>query len=204
VLYSHGVRPFTGDHVGGDALEEGVKERIDACHYLIALATQREPPGDTTHPWVIHEYGYAKAQRKKAIALVECGVTWAGMYAAHEYIPLDRTNPCAALLKLSITIGKWKEQAGQTWTLQILPDELADKLALEGSNYTCMYRIFEQPMHYSSWCPITPVPQPGGVFLYVTGLNDRQLIEVRVSTNRATWQSPATPQSMPVILRELR
>ena len=106
-------------------------------------------------------------------------------------------------MKLSITIGIWKEQAGQTWKLQILPNEIAEKLALEGSNWTCTYRTFEQG-HYSSWSPIIPVPEPGGVFLYITGLNDRQLIEVKVSTNRATWQSPATPQSMPVILRELR
>jgi hypothetical protein len=206
VLYSHGVRPITGHHLGGGAMEDGVKSRIDACHCLIALATQRGQlaTGEwTTHPWVIYEYGYAKAQGKKAIALVESGVDWQGMYAAHEYILLDRQPPSDALLKLSITMGGWKEQAGQTWKLQVLPNEIAEKLALEGANRDCKYRTFEQG-RYSGWSPITPVPEPGGVFLYVTGLNDRQLIEIKVSTNRTTWQSPATPQSMPVILRELR
>jgi len=207
VLYSHGVRPVRGDHLDGEALEDGVKARIDACHCLIALATQRSQlaeGGWVTHPWVINEYGHAKTQGKQAIALVESGVTWQGMYAAHEYISLDRQHLSDALLKLSMTIGSWKEQAGQTWKLQIFPDEIAQKLALEGTNWTCTYRTFEQG-RYSDWSlPITPVPEPGGVFLYVTGLNDRKLIEVKVATTRATWQSPATPQSMPVILRELR
>jgi hypothetical protein len=206
ILYSHGVRAVTGHVLGGDALDDAIKRRLDDSDCLVALATRRDEivrGGWTTHPWVINEFAYAKAKQKEAIALVEGGVSWQGPYQAHEYIKLDRGIPSVGLLELSNTIGYWKENAGNTLKLQILPDQLAERLELEGDNCECTYRTVEQGKH-GEWRQVMPVPEPGGVYLYVKGIQNKQLIEVRVSSNRWTWKSPATPQSMPVILRELR
>lgn len=206
ILYSHGIQGVTGHHLGGDALDDAVRQRIDSCDCLVALATRRDPKADnswTTHPWVINEYDYAKANDKEAIALVEEGVEWQGMYQAHEYIPLDRERLSDALLKLSNNIGIWKERAGETWKLQVFPEELAERIELEGAGYECTYRTVQQG-NYSDWHPVTPVPEPGGVFLYVKGVTTQQKIEVKLSRNREVWKSPATPKWMPVKLKELR
>lgn len=205
ILFSHGVRPVTGHHTGGGALEDGVKQRINESDCLIALATRRGEiveGGWNTHPWVINEYGHAKGEGMDAIAIVEQGVDWRGMYAAHEYIALDRDHPSDALLKLSNTIGVWKDKAGESWRLQVLPEELAENLEMQGANIECTYRTVDQG-NYGDWHSVTPVPEPGGVFLYVKGLRDRHLVEVRVTTPNGQWKSPATPKSMPVTLKEL-
>ena len=206
ILYSHGILPMTGDHTGGMQLEEGVKKRIDESDSLIALATRRTQVGNDewqTHPWVINEYGYALAQRKSAIAIVEQGVRWEGMYAGREHIRLDRQKASDALLRLSITIGVWKEDAGESWTLQILPDTLAERIEEEAANCDCQFRTVERG-RYSDWQPVSPVTEAGGVFLYVNGVKEQQKIEVKVATNQGRWKSPATPRWMPVELREMR
>lgn len=205
VLYSHGIRSITGHVLGGDALDDAIKERIENSDCLIALVTRRQQLNDgrwMTHPWVTHEFAHAKSQNKDAIALVEVGVVWEGPYQAHEFIQLDRDRPSDALLTLSNTVGMWKEKAGKTLKLQVLPNTLAEKLELESDVFKCSYRLVEQG-NFADWCNVSPVPEPGGVFFYIKGVQDRQLVEVKVSANRETWKSPATPQLMPVILKEL-
>ena len=205
ILFSHGVQRVTGHNPGGQALDEGIKKLIRESDCLVALATQRDQKVGgswTTHPWVLNEYSYAKEQNKPAIALVEEGVDWSGMYAGHHFIPLLRARPTDALLQLSNTIGYWKEAAGETWKLQILPEALAEQIEVQ-AGHECAYRTVQQGA-FSDWCPIDPVAEPGGVFLYVKGLTDRHMVEVRIRGTHGTWKSPATPKWMPVTLKELQ
>lgn len=205
VLYGHGIVPVTGKVLGGQALDEGVKQKIARTDGLVALATRREElaaGGWTTHPWVINEYDHAKSYEMKAIALVEDGIAWSGMYANHEYIPLDRSAPHRALLQLSQTVARWKDGTGRPLKLRVLPEPLAQSLKSSAPIFDCQYRLVEQGER-SDWHPTEPVAEPGGVFLYVKGVRGDQLVEVRIRSNQENWQSPATPQSMPVELEKI-
>lgn len=205
LLHSHGVVFLTGRVAGGRALDDAVKDKINQCDGLIALATRREQlaeGGWVTHPWVIHEFDHAKGRDKETIAIVEDGVQWEGMHAGHGYIPLDRGRMSEALLKLSQTVGEWREKAGKVLKLRILPNELAERLKTPEQAFECQCRFLDRGS-YSDWRDVVPVPEPGAVFLYLTGVREDRLIEVRVRSNRETWQSPATPQFMPIELEQV-
>ena len=206
VLHSHGIRPVPGDYTRGDALEQAIKERIDGTDGLIALATRREQKADgnwTTHRWVIDEYNHSKqTPEKPAIAIVEEGVDWGGMYAGHRHIVLDRANEARALLDLSNTIGTWKEAAGETWAIQLSPDDLAEHLDLDNQNTQCTYRTYNRG-NTSEWRKATPVPEPGAVRLYPSGLRLDDKIQVKVQTASGIWISDVTAKWMPVHLKEM-
>ena len=47
---------------------------------------------------------------------------------------------------------------------------------------------------------MTPIPEPGGTFIYVEGVQDDHLVHIQVEDERRIWQSPATSQWMQVRL----
>lgn len=207
LLFSHELISRSGHHTDGDSLEQTIKDRIDRCDAVIALATRRDKLADrdewTTHPWVTNEYGYGKALGSKpVIAVVEDGVNWAGMYGGHRYIPLDRDEPSRALLDLSNTVGEWKMEAGESWTIQLRPDEVTRNFDLHDPAFECDYRTYERASP-SDWRRAMPVREPGGVFLYLNGLQAGEKIEVRMRNDATSLISDATAKWMPVDLREV-
>lgn len=202
LLASHDVRVTTGARLGGEQLTPAVQARIDQADGLIALLTRRDQKvagGWTTHPWVQDELNYARNQHKRAIALVEDGVDVGGMYAQHERIPFDREKPLQALLALSETIGLWKLEAGRTLKVQILPDELARKVGQGNGTFGCRYRFVVQG-RYTDWKEVLPVPEPGGTFVYLEGVSDEHMIQLKVEDQAMKWESPAVSQWMQVRL----
>ena len=201
LLASQDVRVRTGERLGGGQLTPEVQQRIQECDALIALMTRRDPlqqGGWTTHSWLRDELGWARGSNKHAIALVEEGVTDAGLFAAHEWIPLDRDNSVEALLRLAETVALWKQELGRLVKVQIAPEEIATKLG-DGAA-TCRHRMCRQGK-FTVWHDITPIPEAGGTFLYLDGVRDEHLIQIEANDAGAIWKSPATSQWMLVQLR---
>ncbi len=83
------VKPITGERLGGEQLTLEVQKRINGSDALVALLTQRDQilgGGWTTHQWVTDELAWARANGKRAIAMVEDGVNVGGMFQPHECI----------------------------------------------------------------------------------------------------------------------
>lgn len=201
LLASHNILTITGEDLGGEQLTPAVQKRIDDCDGLIGLLTQRDQlagGGWTTHPWVLDEIGYARTKQKKAIAVVENGINVGGMYQPQEWIPLDPDTPLTTLMKLSKTIGQWKREAGRTVKVQILPSSLAKKLG-GGANIQCRHRLWMQGK-YTEWQDVTPVPEAGGTFIYIEGVGDEHLVQLRVEDQNVIWQSAASSQWMQIKL----
>jgi hypothetical protein len=198
------IRPVTGEGLGGEQLTPAVEARIDECDALVALLTRREAianGGYTTHSWVRDELGYARAGRRKpAIALIESGVSNDGMQQPHEHIPFDRANPVPALIRLSETLRTWKREMGRTIKVQVLPPKLAAAIP-RGNGVRCRYRkwLLGRP---TPWVEVTPVPELGGTFVHVEGVQEEHLIELEVEHQGKTWYSPATSQWMQITLEE--
>ncbi|MCC6390380.1 MAG: toll/interleukin-1 receptor domain-containing protein [Bryobacterales bacterium] len=204
LLASHGIRAVTGRRLGGQALPAEIERRIQASDGLIALMTRRDQLGDgswITHPWVQDEATMGRTKGRPVIALVEDGVKPPGQNANFEWLPLDRADRVPALLALSETIGLWKRESGRVVKVQILPDELARDLGQSNGVLKCRYRLFEQDQA-SEWVEVTPIPEPGGTFVYVNRVRDDHSIQLAVQGGVKQWISPARSQWMEMRLQE--
>jgi len=203
LLASQFVHVVTGERLGGDQLTPKVKARIEESDALVGLLTRRDPlannAGWTTHDWVKDEIGYARSKGKRAIAMVEQGVTVGGMNDPHEHIPFTREELISAVLVLAETIGVWKHEVGRTIKVQILPAELAQKLGTNGQGVKCQHRLCLNGK-FTEWRDSIPVPEVGGTFVYLEGVQDDQLVQIRVEEPNKVWMSPATPQSLQIRL----
>jgi hypothetical protein len=201
LLASQFVQVKTGERLGGGQLTPEVQKRIQASDALIALMTRRDQlqaGGWTTHPWVKDELAWARAHDKPAITLVEDGVAEGGMFQPHEWIPLDRSNPLEALLRLAETVAGWKQDAGRMVKVQIAPEDIAGKLG--DGVATCRHRLFQQGKA-SDWRDVMAIPEAGGTFVYLDGVREDHLIQIEATDAGQTWKSPATSQWMLVQLR---
>jgi len=203
LITSHLVDVETGERLAGEQLTPAVQQRIMNSDALVAILTRRDSKQDgkwTTHQWVLDEMGYARANNKKAIALVEEGVDIGGMYQSHELIPLIRVNPMHALMRLSDTIGEWRKGFGRTVKVQILPDAVAKRLGSSDNGIKCRHRLWLRGV-YSDWKDLTPVPEAGGTFVFVNGVQEDHLIQVQIQQARKKWESVATSQWIQVTVK---
>jgi hypothetical protein len=149
-----------------------------------------------TSRWIDDEYGYARNQRKQAIALVEDGIETGGLFEGVERIPLDRANPLEAFLALSETLRLWKEQKGFRRVAQLSPDSLSRWFRTNGEA-RCRYRFVREGVP-GAWVDqgVEPIPQPRGALLYLAGIqDDDSQIQVEIlQDQRVQWSCYATPQ----------
>jgi hypothetical protein len=186
LLYSYNIKMTTGELLGGEQLEPAVQDLIKKCDGLIGLLTRRNR-SDTgkwdTHEWVKNEIAFARNNGIHAIAIVEQGVDVGGMYASHEYIPLDRSDPYGtykALFELAKRIGKWNKDAGRRIKVRIMPDDLATLLRRPSGNFKCRYRFFDGRGNCTEWRDVRPIPLTGGTFVYMNGVCEEHSIQLEV------------------------
>jgi hypothetical protein len=197
LVTSHLIQTTTGEGLGGEALTPTVQRRIDDSDAVIGLLTRRDPMQNgmfTTHQWVLDELGYARGNRKRAIAIIESGVDFGGMYQPNEYIPLDRNDPLPALLLLSQVLGEWRAETGRLVKVQILPQVLARKLGANEDGIRCSHRLWSRGRN-RSWVQVKPIPEGGGTFIWIEGVRDDDLIQIKVEGDgRKVWRSVASSQ----------
>ncbi|MFZ2471075.1 MAG: hypothetical protein WAW52_03940 [Methanothrix sp.] len=203
LLKSHNIQAAIGERLGGLQITPAVQARIDQSDGLIGLLTRRTAIGTdrwATHEWVKDEISYARAKGKRVIALIEECVDVEGMYSTNEYIQFNRKNILKAFLDLSETVGNWKLDAGRVLKIRILPDTLANKLSR--GDYRCRYRFLIQG-RFSEWKDITLVPEIGGTFVYLDGVQEDYLIQLSIMNGHSgEWLSPASSQWMHVELKK--
>lgn len=205
LLASHHLLVVTGQKLGGEMLTPAVMERIESCDGLVSLLTRREQKASgtwTTHDWVRDELNHARGKNMRAIAMVEDGVDVGGAYGEHERIHFSRESLEEAFLALSETIGVWKAEAGRQLKIQILPEILAEQAAMTLGEMSCQYR-FGSAGNFTEWKQALQVPEEGGTFIYITGVKDDQMIQLRISHAGTQWQSRfISAQSLPVELKQ--
>lgn len=203
LIRSHGLLPVTGDVLGGGELTPEVQALIAQSDALISLFTRDKKIGGNWIPtkWVRKELRSARKREQPAIAMVETGVKIGG---ENEYISFNRAAPCEAMIKLSQTIGRWKESVGRSLEIRLLP-EAAARMA-SGDNARCRYRLTPQGgAKPSAWKEGRVARRPGGVFLLVQGAKFDELIEVKIVRGRADrWRSDEAPQWVHVELERVR
>jgi hypothetical protein len=208
LLASHFIRSVRGRYLGGQPVWAEVEKRIQAAEGLIALLTRRDElkSGDyTTHPYVLQEIGRARAADRRTIALLETGIKddQLGAETGFERLLWDRANPLPTFIALSETIGLWKAEAGRTLKVQILPEELAREVGQGNGQFQCRYRLASEGK-FSDWLETEPIPETGGTFVYLTGINDQHAIQIEIKNDKRRWFAPAQSQWMGVRLEEAK
>jgi hypothetical protein len=205
LLESHSLRVITGEVLGGEALTQEIMTRIEKkADALVALMTKRETQDNNvggTHSWVVDEFKHAKGQKKRAIAMVAPGVDVKGAYTEYERIDFDPAQPLKAFLKLSKTLGYWKAEAGRVIRAQVLPTELATKIAANGDCH-CRFRLHAPDGTAGEWREAPSRPEGDGTYIYLNGVTDDALIQVRIEVGGAVWTSRVLAQWMPVELKQ--
>lgn len=203
LIASHLVELKTGERLGGEQLTPAVQRRIEDSDALVGVLTRRDKRQDgkwTTHQWVLDEIGWARAKGRKVIVLVEQDVDLGGMFQSHEHISLDKGNPIQGLMALSDTIGLWRQELGRTVKVQILPVAIAQRVGDGGNGVLCRHRLWLRGAS-SSWQDLTPVPEAGGTFVFVNGVQDEHLIQLQVQQKSKMWKSVATSQWIQVTMK---
>ena len=192
LVQSHGLQPLTGERLGGEDLPAEIKRRIDACDALICLLTER--PADRNNDWVRDERAHADAKGKRIIAVVQKGLDDGGLYQNRERIEYDPADPVPSLLKLSATLGLWRQEAGRLLVAQIEPDEAVQFLASQLGYATVKYRCWDGPQHSDWRDDATTKKVPGGLQLFLPSVRENQDIELEIKNANQTWESSALSQ----------
>ena len=201
LLKSHGLAITNGAVLGGGPLTDRIRALIEKSDALIALMTRREKKDNgnwTTHQWVQDEYAHARSKNIHAIAMIEKGVKIDGMYQHSEYISYNPEDTLTAFLKLSATLGVWREESGRLVKLLIQPNQIALDY---GTKAEWRYR-FNVNGEYSKWQEASLTPEPGGCFLYLPNVSDDALIQIQVRSNNSCAESICSPQWVVVNLEE--
>jgi hypothetical protein len=198
LLESHGVRASTGEVLGGGALSDEVKRRIDAADGFVGIWTRRDSLGGDpevfrTSNWLVQEATYARAKAKPTIVLVEDGVDISGMDAANERIALSREAPHEAILRLAQTLAEWRAEYGRVVAVRLTPDDVARKAAGPNAQYVCRYRLHEGHQ-VGEWRTASVYNRAGGVFTHLAGVGEGQLYEIWLKIGNEDWQAPASAQ----------
>lgn len=202
LLDSHGLRATTGDVLGGEMLTPEIRKQIEDADALVALLTRRDQlsaGGWTTHEFCKNELQHARGAGKSAIALVEGGVSIIGFDAGNEHIPYDGALPLAAFIKLSRTIGLWKQRTGRTVKIQVMPEMAAAEMWAVRGTAEWEYRL-SRGVQETAWTKAKARKEPGGLFVFVQVPDDAMMVEVRVNAQGGakSWYTDATPVFTPL------
>ena len=204
MIASHLVTTVTGRRLDGGQLTPEIQSRIEECECLVAMLTRRDLIAKgrwSSHSWVLAELGHARSKKRHAIALVEGGVEVKGADAKHEYIDLNHDLPLEAFLRLSETIGSWRQKVGRRMKVRIFPDEAVTPSA-DVASTKCEHKLWIDGKG-SAWMQSDVVREVGGTFMYVDGVRDDHAIELRIRQSNKEWRSDVAAQWMTVHLKQI-
>jgi len=189
VIESMDLRVETGEDLGGEALSDEVRGRIERADALIALLTPwKDGNGNKVMPqWVIEEFAHAKAKGKPAIRIQHAEFPAAGMYAASEFIAFAPDKLSDVLLKLMRTLALWRKQNGRPMEIEIAPDA-GDPRFDPVRVKTCEYQTSVDDV-VGNWRTAMFYRQPGALYAHLPGVPDQAKLRLRLQLGEETWES---------------
>jgi hypothetical protein len=203
MIESHGLKPVTGDSLGGNVLSQAISDMISEADALVAVATPRDPIAGTnrfvTHPWVLAELNDARSKKKPAIAFRHIDVDFQGMFTENEYIDYDPGKAGRAFVKLGKTLGKWVRDDGRLIRVVLDPAEPLGELASKAS-VKCEYRLVKNgkkgPLREGYL-----TNEPGAPVAHINSQDGKQF-EIYISTDDEEWFSKTESEWLRVQLKK--
>ncbi len=199
---THNIRPVTGERLGGQGLNRGVKDLLDQCQATIVLLTDRAEGKD--NQWVTDERAYADGKNHYFITLLDEGLYDTGMYSNYERIRIKWNELHLNILDLSETIKQWKKKEGSDLKLLIQPKTLSD-IVLDSYDEV-LFRYKKRAVDDDTeahWQDVKARPDPGGLMIKIPKVKDDDLIEViKTSIAGETWSAKAVIPNAKVELKK--
>jgi hypothetical protein len=209
IVKAFGAQPKEGRRLGGEQLEEAVREKIESCDGLIALFTERnEGDGFRTHPWVVSEFQHAHSKSMPALAILETGLDWSLLpWPGRAFIPLDRSRPAEALIALAAELGEWKRRAGLDLIATITTPEVIGHYFDEPGRLLVEFRTIYRAVPEIKWRKTERIYADGAALVIALPEipSSEHIVEMRVTwgNNLKRWHASGIRQTVPVQLTEI-
>lgn len=188
VIESMDLRVVTGEDLGGEALSDEIRTRIEKCDALVALVTPwRDRLGQKVEPpWVRDEFNHAKAMKKRAFRIAHPDYAGGGMYAAHEYTTYTQDTLADVLVKLIKTLSLWRRASGRPLRIEIAPG--GGQQFPRVAKPDCRYKLLRDYQE-TDWFKASVWPQPGALYAFVPGVPDDAKLMLQLKLDNETWES---------------
>jgi hypothetical protein len=209
IIKAFGAQPREGRRLGGQQLEDAIKQKIEGCDGLVALFTRRnQGDGFETHPWVQSEFQHAHDRSIPALAILESGLDWGqSPWPGRAYVALDRGRPAEALVALAAELGEWKRNAGLDLIATVTTPEVIGHYLDEPDRLKVEYRTIYKAIPEKSWRETNRIYLDGAALAIALPriLSSEHIVEMRVTwgNNQKKWYASGIRQSVPVQLREM-
>jgi hypothetical protein len=200
LIESFGCEVVHGKIMVGDVLSTNVRNTLLSCDALIGFLTRREPSsGDkwTTHRWVIEELAAAYDQIP-TIEIRESNVDpQGGMLGSQQRIDFDETRRDACLVHIAQAISVLRSdflKRKSVKNARLGPQQFINdiKRLIIKPGFICQYRVrrdsFESPYQ-----PADIRRVAGGLYVWLPGVADTDLVEISVTYGAQAWRSDFEP-----------
>lgn len=202
MIDSHLLRAVEGAQLDGRQLTSALMDEIKDCDALVAIVAWRDPAanaGMLTSQYVLDELQHARTLGRPTLALWDDRVPVQGIGAAYERATFTQGDTVEALIKLSNSLGKWRDRSGHSLRALLLPQEVVRHA--RRPDFVCEYR-FTRDGNPTDWRTAGVSTETGGTIAFLRTPNLRDNVELRVSVGDKKWYSPAYPQQVQIQLEE--
>jgi hypothetical protein len=181
-------------------LSKNVRNAVLGCDALFAFLTRREEGANgkwATHRWVVEELVTAIHQMP-TVEIRESNVDpQAGMPGGHQRVDYDEAGRDACLVQIAQIIGVLRSDFLKRTTfknVRLGPDKfIGDVRKLVGkTGFQCQYRI-RRDTYESSYQSVEVRRVAGGLYVWLKGVTETDLVEIIASYGAQTWRSDFEP-----------
>jgi hypothetical protein len=185
-----GLRIVDGVDVGGRALDDTLRKRIESTDALIALVTpQADEAGALVRPaFVLDEFQYAEGLKKPTMRVLHGSLPAGGLGGGNEYTPYKPGGELDVILKLMNTIAVWKREYGQVARVRIEPEDIASQYD-EAQGDRCEFQVISLDGGFLDFQRAKLLPEPGAAYAVLPKLRAGERVRLRVRQGGKTWQS---------------
>ena len=203
ILNAIGFDVLHGKDMHGEALQDGVKRRIEQSHGLIGFCTLRDEQAEAefnTHPWVRDEIVYAMGAKLPVIEVREEGVkNPAGIVGDRQRIQFNHDNRLSCVRELVIAVSRWNMRQ-----IQIVTEDATKARELRGAlrrpGFQIRYRTRSDGVD-SDYSVARLEGVLGGLYMHARGLPSAALVTVEALLDgqllfSSDWESVDAVQVM--------
>ncbi len=199
IVYSYSLVVLAGVRSPQNYLTKERNKQLADCDAIICIVS--ENPKIENLNWIQSDLEHFDAKGKRNILTVFKDVDDHDILQKRKKITYDPNKPIPSIIPLSQEIALWKHDAGKIIEVFLAVDEATGFLMQRIDIAKVYYRLWTDDRK-TNWVETWPIFRPGGIFVYLNGVFNETLIEVKIDDGETTWKSEVVHQTVHVNLRK--
>lgn len=196
IIDAIGFRLVDGKILDTNHVGPGVTDKLTKCYGAVCVLTKEAHQSG----WVNAEFWQAVGANVKVCFLYDDSLTLGNAFQGRVKFPFSSNNPLQAIALLAGTLGVWKQEAGHSARVLLLPPEIGEEAIL--NNAKCQYRCFDdRSAEESDWQDAKLVPYVAGVQAILPTVPENNYVKVRLEYQQKIKNSVYTPQQISLELK---